>query len=400
MAELGSSGACAKPNPKALGFRSVIAAWWGEGPLAQLAVFVALGLIFAYFGSNLSANMQRVGITPGFAFLSHAANFEIGEAPVAYSAGDSYARAILVGLLNTVKIAFAGCILATVLGVTLGIARLSSNPLLSSLVKGYIELVRNTPLLLQLFFWNFIVHMLPGPRQAFEPLPGVLLTNRGVFVPAMQEGAGWEALAIVGLMALTIWLARRRRRQGTPLPAVWLTVAVLASIVAPLVAARLFGQSIALDWPRLSGFNITGGISLSPEFAALLIGLLVNSAASVAETVRAGILSVPTGQWEAGFSTGLRRRHVLQLIVLPQALRVIVPVMTSNYLNLTKNSSLAVAIGFPDLVSVLNTTANTTGQALEAIFIMMSLYLALSLCVSVVMNWYNGRLALRRGAPA
>jgi general L-amino acid transport system permease protein len=181
---------------------------------------------------------------------------------------------------------------------------------------------------------------------------------------------------------------------------VWLAVAVLSSIVAPLAAARLFGQSIALDWPRLGGFNITGGISLSPEFAALLIGLVVNSAASVAETVRAGILSVPTGQWEAGFATGLRRRHVLQLIVLPQALRVIVPVMTSNYLNLTKNSSLAVAIGFPDLVSVLNTTANTTGQALEAIFIMMSLYLALSLGVSLAMNWYNNRLVLRRGAQA
>ncbi|HEY0328294.1 MAG TPA: ABC transporter permease subunit [Rhodopseudomonas sp.] len=372
-----------------------MAAWWGERPLAQLGVLLGVGVMFAYLGDNLSGNMQRVGITPGFAFLSHAANFEIGESPINYAAGDSYGRAILVGLLNTVKVAAVGSVLATMLGVALGVARLSSNRLLSGLVRGYIDVVRNTPLLLQLFFWNITVHMLPGPRQAFEPVPGVLLSNRGVFAPALQQGSEWIALSILALLLLTGWVARRRRLAGAPLSAAVLAAALLSAVVVPLAAARLLGVETALDWPRLQGFNIAGGLTLSPEFAALLIGLVVNSAAGVAETVRAGILSVPTGQWEAGQACGLRRWHVLRLIVVPQALRVIVPVMTSNYLSLTKNSSLAVAIGFPDLVSVLNTTANTTGQALETIAIMMLVYLSLSLGVSVAMNWYNRRLAAR-----
>lgn len=392
--------AAARPTPSGFGLRRVVIAWWGERPLAQFGIFVGIGLLFAYLGSNLFSNMQRVGITPGFAFLFHAANFEIGEAPIAYAAGDTYARAILVGLLNSVKVAVAGCALATVVGVVLAVARLSGHRLLSGFVHGYIELVRNTPLLLQLFFWNVTIHMLPGPRQAFQPSPGVLLTNRGVFLPALLEGTEWIAVAASGLIVLTAWLARRRRLRGSPLPAAALGVALLSAIALPLAAARLLGVSTALDWPRLDGFNIAGGLSLSPEFAALLIGLVVNSSASVAETVRAGILSVPLGQWEAGLASGLRRWPVLRLIVVPQALRVIIPVMTSNYLSLTKNSSLAVAIGFPDLVSVLNTTANTTGQAFETIFIMMIVYLALSLGVSVAMNWYNSRLSMRGAASS
>ncbi|MBB5046924.1 general L-amino acid transport system permease protein [Rhodopseudomonas rhenobacensis] len=395
MADIGQLPTAARPNPTGFGFRHVMAAWWGERPLAQLGVFLCVGIVLGYLGSNLSGNMERVGISPGFAFFWYAANFEIGESPINYAAGDSYGRAILVGLLNTVKVAAVGCVLATILGVALGVARLSHNRLLSGLIRGYIELVRNTPLLLQLFFWNITVHMLPGPRQAFEPMPGVLLSNRGVFAPALQSSAEWIALIILALLLLIGWVARLRRLGGARLSAGVLAVALLSAVVLPLAVARAFGVSIAVDWPRLEGFNIAGGLSLSPEFAALVIGLVVNSAAGVAETVRAGILSVPTGQWEAGQACGLSRWHVLRLIVVPQALRVIVPVMTSNYLSLTKNSSLAVAIGFPDLVSVLNTTANTTGQALETIAIMMLVYLSLSLGVSVAMNGYNRRLAMR-----
>ena len=385
----------ARPSRTGLGLRSAVVSGWRERPFAQLGLFIAVCLVFAFLGSNLTANMQRVGISPGFAFLSHSANFEIGESLIDYAAGDSYARAILVGLLNTVKVAVAGCVLATVLGVALGIARLSHNRLLSGMVHAYVEVVRNTPLLLQLFFWNVAIHMLPVPRQAFEPLPGMLLSNRGVFYPALLGGAEWVAGLSAGLVGLTVWYAGRQRRLGAPLRTVALGAALASSVAGPLALGWMLGISIALDWPRLDGFNIAGGLSLSPEFAALLIGLAVNSAAGVAETVRAGLLSVPAGQWEAGQACGLGRWHVLRLIVLPQALRVIIPVMTSNYLNLTKNSSLAVAIGFPDLVSVLNTTANTTGQALETIFVMMTVYLGLSLAVSVAMNWYNRRLASR-----
>jgi len=314
--------------------------------VTQLALLALLLLGFHALADNLWTNLHLAGINPGFGFLAHTASFQIGESVIPYEAGDSYARAIVVGLLNTVKIAIAGCVLATVLGVALGVARLSSNPLLSGSVQAYVELVRNTPLLLQLFFWSATLGALPGPRQAFAPLPGVLLSNRGIFIPGLNFEHG----------------------------------------------------ALFWDTPALHGFNITGGWSLSPEFAALLIGLVVNASASIAETVRGGILSVHHGQWEAGGALGLSRPTVLRRIVLPQALRVIVPVMTSSYLSLAKNSSLAVAIGFPDLVSVLNTTANSTGQALETIAIMMAVYLALSLAVSLLMNWYNRRWALKGNA--
>jgi general L-amino acid transport system permease protein len=370
--------------------------WWGEGPLTQLAVLVLVALAFRYLTDNLWTNMHEAGITPGFAFLDHAANFEIGESSIAYEAGQSYARAILVGLLNTVKVAVIGCVLATVLGVTLGIFRLSSNPLLAGTVQGYVELIRNTPLLLQLFFWNATLHALPGPRQALAPVPGILLSNRGIFLPGLVTDpvGAWAAIVVIGLAvvliagALTLTRAEPRRRRAV--------LASLAGLIAlTIVGGVALGARFSLDLPALHGFNIAGGVSFSPEFTALLVGLVVNTAASIAETVRGGILSLANGQWEAGAALGFSRLRVLRLIVLPQALHVIIPVMTSSYLSLTKNSTLAVAIGFPDLVSVLNTTGNTTGQALETIFIMMVVYLALSLVVSVLMNAYNARQTRR-----
>nr|WP_294501871.1 ABC transporter permease subunit [uncultured Rhodopila sp.] len=356
----------------------------------QCALLVVIVLAVQYLGSNLAANMKLVGITPGFGFLNHAANFQIGESVIPYQAGDSYGRAILVGLLNTVKVAVAGCILATIVGVALGVARLSTNPLLAWQVQAFVEVVRNTPLLLQLFFWNAVLHGLPGPRQALSPVAGVLLSNRGVFVPGIETDSPVIAgVVLVFALAAVVFLAQGRHIG-------------LAASVAGLLGAGAWGlahgATVALELPRLRGFNIAGGLTLSPEFAALLIGLVVNTSASIAETVRGGIVSVSAGQWEAGAALGLKRLQILRLIVLPQALRVIIPVMTSSFLTLTKNSSLAVAIGYPELVSVLNTTANTTGQALETIFIMMVVYLTLSLTVSVFMNAYNRRWKLRENA--
>lgn len=361
----------------------------------QIVLFVVLIGIAGWLGHNMRTNMAAAGLTPGFAFLGHAANFGIGESLIPYSPADTFARAILVGLFNTLSVSVAGCILATVLGVALGIARLSSNPLLAGTVRGYIELIRNTPLLLQLFVWNGFLHALPAARQALIPLPGVLLSNRGIFLPALRFSSPVVLAVVLAGAALAIALAvallrlppaRVRARTAARAGLAGLVVAgALALILLPGIAF--------IDLPALKGFNVRGGLSLTPEFTALLIGLVINASAGIAEIVRAGIQSVPRGQWEAGRAMGLSGGRIMRLIVLPQAVRVIIPVMTSSYLSLTKNSSLAVAIGYPDVVSILNTTANQTGQALEAILIMMGIYLSISLSVSWVMNRYNARLA-------
>lgn len=386
-----------KPGRLRPGILAFLRLWFGGWPLAQIALYLGTLLLFVYLGQNLFANMARLGLTPGFAFLDHAANYEIGEGFISYAAGDSYARAALVGLLNTIAVSALGCLIATILGVGFGIARLSTNPLLSRLVQGYVEILRNTPLLLQLFAWNTVIHLLPVPKQALAPLPGILLTNRGLFLPAIDAGGHGLALAavvLVSLLATRFVLARRKQLTG-PAPRRVAALAYLAALLLPLAIAAGFGVTLAGDLPTLKGFNIRGGVSMSPEFAALMLGLAVNASASIAETVRGGILAIPSGQWEAASALGLRPFAVLRLVVLPQALRIIIPVMTSSYLSLTKNSSLAVAIGFPDLVSILNTTANVTGQALEVIALMMGAYLTLSLATSLIMNAYNRRYVLR-----
>ena len=282
-------------------------------------------------------NLEERRIASGFGFLQREAGFEIGEsALLTYSASDSYLRALVVGLTNTLAIAMVGIVLATGLGTLIGLCRLSRNFLLRNLSAGYVEFVRNVPLLVQLFFWYAVItEGLPQAREALSPLPGVFLSNRGIFFPSFS-----------GI-------------------------------------------------PELQGFNFTGGAALSPEFAALLVGLAIYTAAFIAEIVRAGILAVDRGQTEAAHALGLSRPQTLRRIVLPQALRVIVPPMTSQYLNLTKNSSLAVAIGYPDLVSIANTTMNQTGQAIEGIAVIMAVYLTISLSISAFMNWYNARVALR-----
>jgi general L-amino acid transport system permease protein len=306
--------------------------------LAYQAAALAAALAVAWFFiANTVANLDERRIASGFGFLQREAGFEIGESLfLRYSASDSYLRALAVGLANTLTVSMIGIVFATLLGAAIGVLRLSRNLLLRALCATYVEFIRNVPLLVQLFFWYALIsEVLPHPREALSPLPGVFLSNRGIFLPGPD-----------GL-------------------------------------------------PELQGFNFAGGIAISPEFAALLAGLVIYTAAFIAEIVRAGILALSRGQWDAAHAVGLTRGQALRHVILPQALRVIVPPMTSQYLNLTKNSSLAVAIGYPDLVSIANTAMNQTGQAIEGIAIIMAVYLSISLSISALMNWYNARVMLR-----
>ncbi|WP_439604175.1 amino acid ABC transporter permease [Shinella sp.] len=386
------------PGPSRPGIFGKVRAWWGGWPVGQLAFLAVVALFVALFVHNTLETMARIGILPGFGFLSGSANFEIGESPIAFRAGDTYLRAILAGLVNTLKVSLLGCLLATVLGIAVGIAGLSRNLLLSSLVRWYIEITRNTPLLLQLFFWMGLAKALPAPRQATALLGAVLLTNRGIYIPSLSlEGGAFglpAALALAGLGAIALLLALRAAHRLTRLTGL---AAVVLATAAPLSFLLLSGAQPVAETPALSGFNIRGGLNLSPEFAALLTGLVVRFSALIAEIVRAGIQSVGAGQWEAARALGLHDGQIIRLVVLPQALRVITPLTTSSYLDLTKDSSLAVAIGFPDLVSIINTTANTTGQSMEALIILIGTFLAINLSLSALMNAYNNRVALRGG---
>jgi general L-amino acid transport system permease protein len=306
--------------------------------IAYQAAAIGVALFVAWFlVHNTMANLEARRIASGLGFLQREAGFEIGESMfMRYSASDTYFRALLVGVTNTLAVAFIGIVFATALGTAVGLFRLSRNLLLRSLAGAYVEFVRNSPLLVQLFFWYALIsEVMPHPRQALEPLPGVFVSNRGIFFPTFTST------------------------------------------------------------PALEGFNFVGGMALSPEFAALLFGLVVYTAAFIAEIVRAGVLSVGRAQWHAAQAIGLTHRQALWHVVMPQALRVIVPPMASQYLNLTKNSSLAVAIGYPDLVSIANTAINQTGQAIEGIAIIMAVYLTISLSISAFMNWYNARIMLR-----
>jgi len=303
----------------------------------QAAAIGAAVLVAWFLVSNTIQNLEERRIASGFGFLGREAGFEIGESAfLRYSASDSYLRALVVGLSNTLAVALIGVVLATGLGTLVGLLRLSKNFLLKTLSAAYVEFIRNVPLLVQLFFWYAVItEGMPGPREALSPLPGVFLSNRGIYIPTFSSS------------------------------------------------------------PELQGFNFVGGAALSPEFAALLIGLVAYTAAFIAEIVRAGILAVDRGQGEAAHALGLSRGQTTRLVILPQALRVIIPPMTSQYLNLTKNSSLAVAIGYPDLVSIANTAMNQTGQAIEGIAIIMAVYLTISLSISAFMNWYNARVAFK-----
>jgi general L-amino acid transport system permease protein len=347
---------------------------------------------------NTNRNLAARHIATGFGFLFRTAGIPIGEAMIPYDpATSTFLRALIEGLLNTLRVAIAGIILSTILGTLIGIARLSNNFLLSRLAGWYIELFRDIPVLLQLLFWYALLQGLPGPRQAIT-LGSATLSNRGIRLPVLAWDAayGWAILALgVAVVLSLLWNRRATRRQeatGVRPPVLPVTLALLIGL--PVLTWAALGAPFSVDAPVLKGFNFQGGLLLSPEFGALLIGLTVYTAAYIAEVVRSGILAVAKGQWEAAGALGLHRGRSLRLVVLPQALRVIIPPLTSEYLNLTKNSSLAVAIGFQDIVSIANTTLNQTGQAIEGIAIIMFVYLTISLSISAFMGWYERHTAL------
>jgi len=376
--------------------------WHDPGNRAIVSQVVVLALVFLlgyYIFSNTQANLRRQAIATGFGFITREAGFAIGESLIRYSAADTYARALLVGVLNTVSVAFIGIILTIILGIFVGVARLSSNWLLARLAAGYVELLQNIPILLQLFFWYSLFHdSLPLPRQSYHPFPGVFINNRGFYfpIPAFHPAYYWvgAALLLAGAISflLKIWARRRQDQTGQRFPVLLVSLALF--LLLPFAAWLVGGAPTELNIPHLRGFNFEGGLSFSPEFAALLLGLVLYTSAFVAEIVRAGIQAIPRGQTEAAMSIGLKPGMVLTLIILPQALRVIIPPLTSQMLNLTKNSSLAVAIGYPDFVSVANTTINQTGQAIEGVALIMVVYLFFSLVTSAYMNWYNKKKAL------
>ena len=365
----------------------------------QVLIIGAVAALVWYLVQNTSRNLAARRIATGFAFLGRTAGIPIGESLIDYDpAVNTYGRALLIGLLNTLKVAVVGVVLATVWGTLLGVARLSKNWLIARLAAVYVEVVRDIPLLLQLLFWYLVLQGLPAPRNSFHPAPGVFLSNRGIKIPLVEwEGPFWWALGalILGVIGTVAWSRTATRQQEATgvRPKVW-PVALGLLVGFPVLVWGALGAPFAVEMPVLRGFNFTGGATVSPEYSALTLGLVIYTASYIAEIVRSGILAVPTGQWEAGGAIGLRPGTVLRKIVLPQALRVIIPPMTSQYLNLTKNSSLAVAIGYQDVVSIASTTLNQTGQAIEGIAAIMAVYLVISLSISFLMNWYNARIAL------
>ncbi len=367
--------------------------------IIQAITFLLIAGSAYYLASNLVTNLTARNIPIGLDFLDKRAGFDIGDSIIAYTSQDSYGKAFLVGIINTLNVSLISIVLATVIGVMIGIARLSQNWLVKNLTRGYVEYMRNIPLLLQLFFWYaLLTHALPSARQALNPLPGIFLSNRGLFLPTLESDSGFYFLLfglLVGLTAALIWRFRANKIQkstGRQLLVFWPFIAMLAA--GGLIGWLLSPQGITVDMPALKGFNFRGGIEITTEFFCLMIGLVTYTSAFIAENVRSGILAVDKGQQEAASSLGLPSVKSQRLVILPQALRVIIPPTTSQYMNVIKNSSLGVAIGYPDLVSVGGTTLNQTGQAVECISLIMLVYLCTSLATSLFMNWYNASVAL------
>jgi general L-amino acid transport system permease protein len=378
---------------------------WRDPRVRAIAyqVLTLLGVIAfaAFIINNTIENLGRQGIASGFGFLDKPAGFGIPQSLIEYNQLSPNSRVFWVGLLNTLLVAILGIALATILGFAIGLARLSSNWLVARLATVYIEVIRNIPLLLQILFWYFaVLQALPQPRDSMAFLGDLFfLNNRGFYAPKpiFEPGFGWVALAFLGTLGAVIGIARwaRHRREATGQPFPTFSVAIGLLVGLPLLTYLLTGMPLAFEHPEMGRFKLQGGLVLLPELVALTLALSIYTAAFIAETVRAGILSVSHGQIEAAHALGLKHGQTLQLVVIPQALRVIIPPLTSQYLNLTKNSSLAVAIGYPDFVNVFTgIVLNQTGQAVEVIAMTMGVYLTLSLLTSAFMNWYNRRIAL------
>jgi general L-amino acid transport system permease protein len=367
----------------------------------QILTLVGVMAFAAYIIHNTMENLSRQGIASGFGFLSQPAGFGIPQTLIEYSELSPNARVFWVGLLNTLLVAAVGIVLATILGFVIGLARLSSNWLVGRLATMYIEVIRNTPVLLQILFWYFaVLQALPQPRDSIALLGDLFfLNNRGFYMPKpiFETGFGWVALTFVAALAAVIgiahWARQRHDATGQPFHTVYAGLGLLVGL--PLLAFLLTGAPLAFEHPEMGRFKLQGGLVLLPELVALTLALSIYTASFIAEIVRAGILSVSHGQIEAAHALGLKHDQTLRLVVIPQALRVIIPPLTSQYLNLTKNSSLAVAIGYPDFVNVFTgIVLNQTGQAVEVIAMTMGVYLTLSLLTSAFMNWYNRRRAL------
>ena len=380
-------------------------ALWRDPRVRAIAyqVLTLLGVILfaAYIINNTMANLERQGIASGFGFLDKPAGFGIPQTLIDYTVTSPNWRVFWVGLLNTILVAVIGIALATIVGFLIGLARLSSNWLVARLATVYIETIRNIPPLLQILFWYFaVLQALPQPRDSMAFLGDLFfLNNRGFYAPKpiFEDGFGWVVLALVaaiaGVVGIARWARRRREATGQPFHTFYVSLGLLIGL--PLLALIVTGVPIGFEHPEMGRFKLQGGLVLLPELVALALALSIYTASFIAETVRAGILSVSHGQIEAAHALGLRHGHTLRLVVIPQALRVIIPPLTSQYLNLTKNSSLAVAIGYPDFVNVFTgIVLNQTGQAVEVIAMTMAVYLTLSLLTSAFMNWYNRRIAL------
>lgn len=378
--------------------------FWNDPQFRAIAfqvLFLAaiLGFI-VYIINNTLHNLEERGISTGFAFLWNEAGFGILQTLIPYDETYSFGRTFIVGLLNTILVSFLGIILATIVGFIIGVARLSNNWLIAKLAMVYIEIFRNVPPLLQIFFWYFaVLRTLPSPRQSLAFQDSVFLNIRGLYLPSPVFGEGfwlvWLVLGITIIAAILLarWAKQRQNLTGRTFPIFYINLALL--LLLPTLAFFAIGFPLSWDIPALKGFNFQGGITILPELTALTLALAIYTAAFIAEIVRSGIQSVSHGQTEAASALGLKEKHVLNLVVIPQALRVIIPPLTSQYLNLTKNSSLATAIGYPDLVSVFaGTTLNQTGQAVEIIAMTMAVYLTLSLLISWLMNWYNKSIQL------
>jgi general L-amino acid transport system permease protein len=368
--------------------------------LFQIITVIAVVSMGWYLFDNTQTNLQHRGITSGFGFLENSAGFGIAQHLIPFTESDSYARVFLIGLLNTLLVTFIGVILATLLGFIVGVARLSNNWIINKLATVYVEVFRNIPPLLQILFWYFAVFLtLPGPRAAHGFLGSFFVSSRGLNMPAAITNDATMpfvisiVLAIVAIVLMARWANKRFEATGVPFHKFWAGLALL--IVIPALCALMFGSPVHWEVPELKGFNFVGGWVLIPELLALTLALSVYTAAFIAEIVRSGIKSVTHGQTEAARSLGLRPGPTLRKVIIPQAMRVIIPPLTSQYLNLAKNSSLAAGIGYPEMVSLFaGTVLNQTGQAIEVIAITMSVYLAISISISLLMNWYNKRIAL------
>lgn len=365
--------------------------------LALVAIFS-----FTYFVlNNMFINIEKRGINTGFDFLGTEAGFGILQSLIEYDESDTHGKVFIVGLLNTILVSVIGIIFATILGLLIGIGRLSSNWMVAKLSMVYVETFRNIPILLQILFWyNVVLAALPSPRQSMSFMESIFLNNRGLYIPRPILESGFVAviiasiIALVSVIYLSQWANKRHDETGEEFPMFWVGTAILVG--APVLVFFLSGMPATLEYAQLKGFNFRGGWTLIPELLALAFALSIYTATYIAEAVRAGIEAVPKGQKEAAHALGLKESVILKKVVLPQALRVIIPPVINQYLNLVKNSSLATAIGYPELVNIFSgTSLNQVGQAVEIILMTMAVYLTLSIIISIGMNYFNARMQIK-----